>query len=199
MVSIRPSTFKGCAQLTAVKIPNSVTSIGERAFEDCTGLLSVTIQKSVTAIGDYAFSNCINLSSITCAIVTPLVINALVFQAVNQSVCCLIVPAASFASYQSALIWKNFLFTCGVLNTDSFNTKNDLKLYPNPVENNLFVEVTSAAKTDITITDVSGKIIIQKSIINGVNSIDTSSLPAEVYFIKIASGENSITKKFIKK
>nr|WP_262894669.1 T9SS type A sorting domain-containing protein [Kaistella gelatinilytica] len=74
-----------------------------------------------------------------------------------------------------------------------------MKLYPNPVENNLFVEVTSAAKTDITITDVSGKIIIQKSIINGVNSIDTSSLPAEVYFIKISSGENSITKKFIKK
>ena len=51
----------GCKNTT---IPNSVTSIGERAFCDCSNLTSVTIGNSVTSIGNYAFDNCSNLSSV---------------------------------------------------------------------------------------------------------------------------------------
>ncbi len=51
--------------LTSVTIPNSVTSIGERAFENCSGLMSVTIPNSVTSIGSYAFSSCSGLTSVT--------------------------------------------------------------------------------------------------------------------------------------
>ena len=36
-------------------IPNSVTSIGDRAFYECSGSTSVTIPNSVTSIGNYAF------------------------------------------------------------------------------------------------------------------------------------------------
>jgi hypothetical protein len=39
-------------------IPNSVTSIGERAFFGCSGLTSVAIPESVKNIGSEAFSNC---------------------------------------------------------------------------------------------------------------------------------------------
>ena len=46
-------------------IPNSVTSIGERAFYDCDALTSITIPNSVTSIGDYAFSCCRALTSVT--------------------------------------------------------------------------------------------------------------------------------------
>ena len=45
-------------------IPNSVTSIGDRAFSDCTSLTSVTIPNSVTGIGDYAFWRCSGLISV---------------------------------------------------------------------------------------------------------------------------------------
>ena len=45
-------------------VPNSVSSIGDRAFRDCSGLTSVTIPNSVTFIGDAAFSDCSDLVSI---------------------------------------------------------------------------------------------------------------------------------------
>ena len=52
----------GCMNTT---IPNSVTSIGNRAFSGCSGLTSVTIPNSVTSIGSYALGSCLNLESIT--------------------------------------------------------------------------------------------------------------------------------------
>ena len=46
-------------------IPDSVTTIGERAFLGCTSLTSVAIGDSVTEIGDYAFYGCTSLTSVT--------------------------------------------------------------------------------------------------------------------------------------
>ena len=53
--------------LTSVTIPNSVTSIGDRAFSGCSGLTSVTIPNSVTSIGSGAFGNCSSLTSMNVA------------------------------------------------------------------------------------------------------------------------------------
>ena len=64
-VEIEAFAFFGCAGLTSVTIPNSVTSIGNCAFEGCTGLTSVTIGNSVTSIGDSAFYGCTGLTSVT--------------------------------------------------------------------------------------------------------------------------------------
>ena len=42
-------------------IPNSVTTIDDKAFDGCSGLTSVSIPNSVTNIGSYAFRDCSGL------------------------------------------------------------------------------------------------------------------------------------------
>ena len=62
--SIGKEAFIGCASLTSVEIPDSVTSIGEKAFSDCKGLTSVEIPNRVISIGRFAFAGCSGLTSV---------------------------------------------------------------------------------------------------------------------------------------
>ncbi|GBU29578.1 hypothetical protein R84B8_03151 [Treponema sp. R8-4-B8] len=69
VTSIGQRAFTHCASLTSITIPDSVTSIGERAFAGCTSLTSVTIGNNVTSIGERAFAGQwgipMNLTSVT--------------------------------------------------------------------------------------------------------------------------------------
>ena len=57
--------FRSCSGLTSVKLPSSLTSIGNSAFYNCSGLTgTLVIPSSVTSIGDSAFSSCDSLTSI---------------------------------------------------------------------------------------------------------------------------------------
>jgi len=64
VTSIGDRAFAGCIGLTSVNIPSSVTSIGNEAFFQCSGLTSVFIPSSVTSIGNGAFYQCIGLTSV---------------------------------------------------------------------------------------------------------------------------------------
>ena len=62
VTAIADSAFEGCASLTGIVIPESMTSIGNRAFYECTSLTSVVIPSSVTTIGAYPFDDCLSLT-----------------------------------------------------------------------------------------------------------------------------------------
>jgi serine/threonine protein kinase len=65
VTSIGDKAFSWCESLQSVTIPDSVTSIGDRAFYHCDFLQSITIPDSVTSIGNEAFSGCESLQSVT--------------------------------------------------------------------------------------------------------------------------------------
>ena len=64
VTSIGDRAFSWCTSLQSVTIPDSVTSIDESAFSWCTSLQSVIIPDSVTSIGDRAFWGCTSLQSV---------------------------------------------------------------------------------------------------------------------------------------
>ncbi|MEE1003139.1 MAG: leucine-rich repeat domain-containing protein [Acutalibacteraceae bacterium] len=65
VTSIGDRAFSNCTALKSVTIGNGVTSIGDRAFERCTSLTSITIPDSVTSIDYCAFEICTSLTSVT--------------------------------------------------------------------------------------------------------------------------------------
>lgn len=58
------SLFGNFYKVKSIKLPTSITSIGESAFAGCGELISMDIPQGVTSIGEYAFGDCINLNSI---------------------------------------------------------------------------------------------------------------------------------------
>jgi len=64
-VKVLPNYMASNAQITALSIPESVTTIGGFAFYNCSGLTSVVIPDHVTYIGYSAFCNCNNLTEVT--------------------------------------------------------------------------------------------------------------------------------------
>ena len=63
VTSIGRGAFSDCTSLTSVKIPDSVTSIGDVAFYGCS-FTSITIPGSVTSVGLNAFFDCENLERV---------------------------------------------------------------------------------------------------------------------------------------
>lgn len=65
VTSIGERAFKGVTTLTKIVILDSVTSVGARAFENCTGLTSVTIGKGVTSITDLPFNDASSVTTLS--------------------------------------------------------------------------------------------------------------------------------------
>ncbi len=85
------------------------------------------------------------------------------------------------------------------------NKITNIKLYPNPVKDNMFIDFKSNknAKTQISITNIMGQNIFSKdiSLNKGSNKIiiPTTNLKKGIYFVNIYTNSNSkVTLKFVK-
>ena len=65
VTSIGGAAFAYCYSLSSITIPNSVTSIGNYAFAYCYSMSAITIPNGVTSIGNFAFAYCYSMSAIT--------------------------------------------------------------------------------------------------------------------------------------
>ncbi|MFH0894916.1 MAG: T9SS type A sorting domain-containing protein [Bacteroidota bacterium] len=90
-----------------------------------------------------------------------------------------------------------------VPNNENLNkTSNNfnLKIYPNPTNNQLTIEYTTLqeCRPVITLNDVYGKIVFHTELSGGKQTIDISTLPAGVYLLKFVCGEQTEVRKVIK-
>jgi hypothetical protein len=65
VTSIGDRAFENCEDLISILIPNSVTSIGESSFAGCRSLTSLSIPEGVVSIGINAFSDCQSLKTVS--------------------------------------------------------------------------------------------------------------------------------------
>ena len=56
--------FCNCDSLESVQMSNAITNIGSYAFERCLKLTSLSLPSGVTSIGEYAFNSCTSLTNI---------------------------------------------------------------------------------------------------------------------------------------
>jgi hypothetical protein len=100
-------------------------------------------------------------------------------------------------------VGESILYQIALLNTlsiDDVNNQNsDLLVYPNPVENELFVQHQEITNWHVLIYDVTGK--QHTSTFMNQGSIDLGFLSSGTYYLVFKNEEHSvnITKKIIKK
>lgn len=76
---IAPEAFMGCKTLSAVVLPDSLTSIGNFAFYECADLCFVSLGAGVESIGEYAFAYCSSLYNIDCSMASNIAEGAFLY------------------------------------------------------------------------------------------------------------------------
>ena len=74
-------------------------------------------------------------------------------------------------------------------------TPQTIKIYPNPANSELNLNIASTDKVEISISNMLGEVLI---IANNQNRIDISNLTTGIYIITITRGQFKQTQKFIK-
>jgi len=164
-------------QVTHNSISYTVIAIGQWAFSDCIELASVSIPITITDIGTQAFRNCTGLASITTHASTPPELETDVFMNIpNLQIIPLFVPVASVTLYQQATQWQEFDVT-GVPNLDVDEQKiMSVRLYPNPVDDFLNIEISETDECLFEVFDENGRKMVS------VNISGTTELP--LHFLK---------------
>jgi Leucine-rich repeat (LRR) protein len=76
-------------------------------------------------------------------------------------------------------------------------TLTEIKLYPNPVQNKLFIDFGQNKVIQIEVLNVSGQ-VVQSIMNNNVKSIDVSSLNQGIFILKVQTENGISTNRFIK-
>jgi hypothetical protein len=112
VTSIGDYAFAFCGQFTSafsISIPDNVTTIGMYAFFMCKGLQSIELGSQLTSIGVNAFGFCESIKKIVCKAKTPPTCEESDLSSINKTDCKLYVPKGSLSAYQTADQWKDFL------------------------------------------------------------------------------------------
>ena len=96
-----------------------------------------------------------------------------------------------------------YTFTPSSAGISELDKNGQLILYPNPVNDNLYVKLINPEENDnikLDVLDVTGKIVLTESLNNNNNEgkINLSSLDKGYYLVRVADGVNVYRKKVLK-
>lgn len=100
--------YQNNKEITSLKIPAGITSIGKNVFQKYKGIQSLTFSPALTSISDLQFScDFSNLKSVSVGWQDPIAAGTF-FGDANMSNCTLYVPKGTKNTYSKADVWKNF-------------------------------------------------------------------------------------------
>jgi len=75
----------------------------------------------------------------------------------------------------------------------------DLKVYPNPTRENLFIDFGEPTEANIKVVDITGKVVVEKTTNSSIETLDMSELPMGVYILNISleTSDNIIIKRVV--
>ena len=91
--------------------------------------------------------------------------------------------------------YDNLYFHKGTTMSSNTFTANDVKIYPNPASNELFIGFEGTIDF-VRVHNLQGQQVMN---MNNVNKLDVSSLTPGMYMITVGSQNQQVTKKFVKK
>lgn len=100
--------YQNNQEITSLKIPAGITSIGKNVFQKYNGIQSLTFSPALTSISDLQFSSDFtNLKSVYVGWQDPIAAGTF-FGDADMSNCTLYVPQGTKNTYSKADVWKNF-------------------------------------------------------------------------------------------
>jgi glucuronoarabinoxylan endo-1,4-beta-xylanase len=77
-------------------------------------------------------------------------------------------------------------------------SQTSLQVYPNPARETLFIEMTGASISELSILNPQGQIVSRQSSVLAGQQMDISFLPAGVYIISCSSDRRLTSVRFVK-
>lgn len=102
------------------------------------------------------------------------------------------------AGFSTNIVTDGVFKLTGPLGNTAFENTSKFIVYPNPANNIITIASSDIESYQLSVADLTGKVLIEKSL-NGIqNTIDVSSLSNGVYFFTLNSGDKIETVKIIK-
>ena len=86
-----------------------------------------------------------------------------------------------------------------IFSVNGVNGADDgINLYPNPVENELYVAWEKGGYTSVTITNTVGQEVLRQAVTGNAGKINLNALPKGSYFVTLKGADGMKVKKFVK-
>lgn len=201
---IGSNAFNSCNKINSIIIPPSVNEIQNAAFIGCKSLTTIVIPSSVNSIGSQGFGYISSLTSLYSMGKIPIDLSNKweVFEGIPYA-CTLFVPYGSKALYAAANQWKYFR---NIVEFDATGVENLsaelIKLYPNPIDDYLNIELGTLTNCSIRIINILGQTVYTSPVHSQKMDINMSKVASSgLYYIQVIDIQKNViaTKKLLKK